>query len=70
MTFFQFAEGQPDKVLGERSVDFGGQTARDIRRRTPAVTRAPNQSGAAIQTMRLMPFEVVDQDFIRQVINS
>ena len=70
MTFFQFAEGQPDKVLGEGSVDFDCQTARDLCRRTLAVTRAPNQRSAAIETMRLMPFEVVNQDFIRQIVDS
>ena len=38
-------------------------------RRTNAVASAPNQCGAAIETMSLVAFEIVDQDFIGQIVD-
>jgi hypothetical protein len=41
----------------------------DVRHRTPTVAMLPNPRGSGIQTMRLITFGIVDQNFIIQLLD-
>jgi len=69
MNLVQLAQRQPDQLFIEGLVQIGLHTPGNFPRRRLSVAAAPNQGRRAIKTMSSMPVEIVDQNFIRQLVN-
>ena len=67
--FLELVQRDQHEVFAKGCVEFSGETKRDVSGRAFAVTGAPNERGAAIEAMSLVTFEIVDQDFIGQVVD-
>jgi hypothetical protein len=66
---FQLPERQPDQVFAAGRVQFDLQATGDFRRGCPAVAMTPDECGRAVQAMSLVTIEIVNQNFIRQILN-
>jgi hypothetical protein len=67
--FVQLIDGEPNEILR----DLAGAVRLELRYDVPdsgfAVTTFPNKSGGAIQTVCLICFEIVNQNFVGHFLN-
>jgi hypothetical protein len=70
MLFFELVERHPDELFVEGRIELDLKPARDFRRRCLPIATTPNERRGAIEAMRLIALEVVNQNFIGQVVND
>ena len=69
MISIQLLDCQPDNLLVDLRVGSLPQRLRDLRQGFPAITLLPNKGCGFIQTMGAIAIEIINEHFIRQMVN-
>ena len=70
MNRFELEEGEPNQIFGDRGSQLRSKLACNFLRCALAITSAPHKRGTLIEAVGLIPYFVVDQDLIRQLLNN
>jgi hypothetical protein len=69
MELLQLSEGEQYEIFGKWRVEFSRQLARNFVGRARAVARTPDERSGLVETMGLISFPIVNQNFVGQIMN-